>query len=181
MRHRTKTIRTKKTFKRTDVPADQSKELSEDLRDVSDESDEDCEDSDFEEEEILEGEILNFEVPTESYKMVLCVNTSLKKMDKGKAMAQCGHATLGAYRLCEKYAPSNLRHWYMFGQAKIAVKCSEEEMLQVSEQARKMGIVSYTVMDAGRTQIPAGSKTVCAIGPAPQSMLDEISGKFKLM
>ena len=171
-------MRAKKVYKTKEVTAEQcATEISEDLRDGDSGSEYESDD----EEEVLEGEILNFEIPTEPYKMVLCVNTSLKKMDKGKAMAQCGHATLGAYRMCEKYAPSNLRHWMMFGQAKIAVKCSEEEMLLVAQQARSRGIVSYTVMDAGRTQIPAGSKTVCAIGPAPQSMLDEISGKFKLM
>jgi peptidyl-tRNA hydrolase, PTH2 family len=176
-RRRTKNVRTRRSFKRKDVECAPNADVSEDLREDSDYSD--CEDSDV--EEVLEGEIFNFQVPTEPYKQVLCVNTSLKKMDKGKAMAQCGHATLGAYRLAEKYAPANVRHWLMFGQAKIAVKCTEEQMLAVAEHAKRLGVVSYTVEDAGRTQIPAGSKTVCAIGPAPQSLLDEITGSFKLM
>jgi len=132
-------------------------------------------------EEVEEGELKEFTFSLEPFKQVLCVNTSLKKMDKGKAMAQCGHATLGAYRISERYAPMNVKHWLRSGQAKIAVKCTEEEMVQVAAAAKRLGIVSYTVEDAGRTQIPAGSKTVCAIGPAPQSVLDEITGGFKLM
>ncbi len=132
-------------------------------------------------DEVEEGEIKDFPFSLEPFKQVLCVNISLKKMDKGKAMAQCGHATLGAYRISERYAPSNVKHWFRSGQAKIAVKCTEEEMLQVAENAKRLGIVNYTVEDAGRTQIAAGSKTVCAIGPAPQSILDEITGSFKLM
>jgi len=196
-RRRTKNIpvrkvRTRRTFKRKDLQCAPNADVSEDLRRDGDEGSgsegegedgeegSDCEESEWE-EETLEGEIHNYEVPTEPYKQVLCVNTSLKKMDKGKAMAQCGHATLGAYRLAEKYCPSNVRHWFMFGQAKIAVKCTQEQMLAVAEHAARLGVVSYTVEDAGRTQIPAGSKTVCAIGPAPQSLLDEISGSFKLM
>jgi PTH2 family peptidyl-tRNA hydrolase len=136
---------------------------------------------DSEIEELPEGAIKDYAFPLEAFKMVLCVNTSLKKMDKGKAMAQCGHATLGAYRISDHYAPSNVKHWLRLGQTKIAVKCTEEEMEQVAEHAKRLGVVSYTVEDAGRTQIPAGSKTVCALGPAPQSVLNEITGNFKLM
>lgn len=147
----------------------------------SDGSSEYSESYDSEIEELEEGEIKDYTFPLEAFKMVLCVNTSLKKMDKGKAMAQCGHATLGAYRISDKYAPSNVKHWLRIGQTKIAVKCTEEEMVQVAENAKRLGVVSYTVEDAGRTQIPAGSKTVCALGPAPQSVLDEITGGFKLM
>jgi len=153
--------------------------------DEDDEDDDDDEGSDTsyssELDEVEEGELKEFTFSLEPFKQVLCVNSSLKKMDKGKAMAQCGHATLGAYRISERYAPMNVKHWFRSGQAKIAVKCTEEEMLQVAEHAKRLGVVSYTVEDAGRTQIPAGSKTVCAIGPAPQSVLDEISGGFKLM
>jgi len=150
-------------------------------------SDEEGEDSDSEGSysseitEVEEGELQEFTFSLEPFKQVLCVNTSLKKMDKGKAMAQCGHATLGAYRLSEKYVPVNVKHWFRSGQAKIVVKCTEEEMEAVAAHAKRLGVVSYTVEDAGRTQIPAGSKTVCAVGPAPQSVLDEISGGFKLM
>jgi len=179
-----KSRKQKKTFKSVDVIPVEGELLDEDAKSESDESGEDeDEDEDWESEieEVLQGEIKNYTFPTEPFKQVLCVNTDLKKMDKGKAMAQCAHATLGAYRIAQRYAPSNLRHWLMFGQTKIALKCSENDMLEVAEKCRQLGIVSYTVEDAGRTQIPAGSKTVCAIGPAPQSIIDKITGDFKLM
>lgn len=52
-------------------------------------------------------------------------------------------------------------------------KCTKKSKSQFSPQNRaeiqakckKAGIVTYCVQDAGRTQIPAGSKTVLAIGP----------------
>jgi PTH2 family peptidyl-tRNA hydrolase len=37
------------------------------------------------------------------------------------------------------------------------------------------------VADAGRTQIAAGSRTVLAIGPAPNAALNEITGHLKLL
>lgn len=37
------------------------------------------------------------------------------------------------------------------------------------------------IRDAGRTQIAAGSKTVAAVGPAPLSRVDQITGKLRLL
>lgn len=37
--------------------------------------------------------------------------------------------------------------------------------LELQKQARKSGLVAQSIMDAGRTQIAAGSRTVLAIGP----------------
>lgn len=114
-------------------------------------------------------------------KMVLCVNMELK-MGKGKIGAQCGHATLGAYRLSRKYCPTGLLGWETYGQAKIALKVEEEiEFYEILEKAKLAGIVCYIVEDAGRTQIAAGSRTVLALGPAPATILDQITGHLKLL
>ena len=53
--------------------------------------------------------------------MVILVRKDLK-MEKGKIAAQCGHAVLGCYRLAQRYQPEMLRQWFMFGQAKVALK-----------------------------------------------------------
>lgn len=136
-------------------------------------------DSDDEEYE-FEGEAVQYGLMDAPFKMVLCVNMSLK-MDKGKIAAQCGHATLGAYKASMKYTSSNVKWWERTGQAKIAVKVSEEQMHAASEAASELGLISYTVVDAGRTQIAAGSMTVCAIGPAPVHVIDAITKPFKLL
>lgn len=96
--------------------------------------------------------------------------------------AQCGHATLGAYKRAKKYSSSCLTVWETLGQAKIAVKInSDEEMLALEALAKAKGLVTYIVEDAGRTQIAAGSKTVLAIGPAPKHMFDGITDGLKLL
>ena len=60
----------------------------------------------------------------EEFKMVLVVRNDLK-MGKGKAAAQCSHATLGCYKKAMKY-PRILRQWEGMGQAKIALKVETE-------------------------------------------------------
>eukprot|EP01026_Neomeris_dumetosa_P032037 TRINITY_DN2538_c1_g1_i3.p1 TRINITY_DN2538_c1_g1~~TRINITY_DN2538_c1_g1_i3.p1 ORF type:complete len:211 (-),score=31.71 TRINITY_DN2538_c1_g1_i3:444-1076(-) len=119
----------------------------------------------------------------EECKMVLCVNESLK-MGKGKIAAQCAHAAVGVlqdFQKQQKYQPF-FNQWERRGQAKIALKVpSDAELYELVEKACKMGFPYYLVCDAGRTQIAAGSRTVLAIGPAPKSKVDEITGHLKLL
>lgn len=117
----------------------------------------------------------------DSYKMVLCVNMELK-MDKGKIAAQCGHATLGAYKMALKHCPSAVTWWTRTGQAKIAVKVEKESLIyEIEKKAKQAGLVTYLVEDAGRTQIAAGSRTVLAIGPAPTKSFEGLTSDLKLL
>merc|ERR1712059_194350 len=103
----------------------------------------------------------------ENTKMVLVVRNDLK-MGKGKAAAQCCHATLSAYKQDKRKTPEALRAWECNGQPKVTVKCeTEEELLTLLAQARSLDLVSTVIADAGRTQIEPGSKTVVAVGPGP--------------
>ncbi|TGZ78713.1 peptidyl-tRNA hydrolase [Ascodesmis nigricans] len=112
---------------------------------------------------------------------VFLVRTDLG-MTKGKIAAQCGHATLSCYKAAKKFAPSLVTRWERYGQAKIALQVkSEDELLLLQAKALSLGVVAKVVHDAGRTQIVAGSATVCGIGPAPVSIVNEISGHLKLL
>lgn len=56
-------------------------------------------------------------------------------MGKGKIAAQCGHATLGAYKLAQRYCKTALKNWETLGQAKIAVKVNtEDEMMMIQRK-----------------------------------------------
>lgn len=75
-----------------------------------------------------------------------------------------------------------LARWEKYGQAKIAVQIkSQEEMLELSRKARGMGLTAEVIQDAGRTQIEAGSMTVLGVGPAPRSVVDQVTGGLKLL
>jgi peptidyl-tRNA hydrolase len=52
-------------------------------------------------------------------------------------------------------------------------------MLQA--QAMSLGICARIIHDAGRTQIASGSATVLGVGPAPKSMVDQVTKHLKLL
>lgn len=51
----------------------------------------------------------------------------------------------------------------------------------LASKAASLDLPTYIVHDAGRTQIPAGSQTVLAIGPGPKSVVDQITGHLRLL
>lgn len=112
-------------------------------------------------------------------------------MGNGKVAAQCSHATLGAYRAAldggggsggASAARAVLTAWERAGQPKIALKCdNERELRALASAARRAGVASFTVHDAGRTQVAAGSATVLALGPADAARIDRVSGHLKLL
>lgn len=115
------------------------------------------------------------------YKLVLVVRTDLS-MGKGKIAAQCGHAAVGAYEKALKLDPEGLKVWKMTGQAKIALKTdSVDEIKQIADNAKKMGLITSLIRDAGRTQIAANSITVLGVGPAPKDVIDKVTGHLKLL
>lgn len=82
----------------------------------------------------IKDEVLFESYPIQDVKMVLVVREDLK-MGKGKIGAQCGHATLGAYKQTDKYAKDSeywkkvLNNWSWEGQKKICVKVNSEQEL----------------------------------------------------
>ncbi|KAG8381850.1 hypothetical protein BUALT_Bualt05G0015600 [Buddleja alternifolia] len=117
----------------------------------------------------------------EDLKMVLVVRQDLK-MGNGKIASQCAHAATGMYSELIQSHRSLLRQWESCGQAKIVVTCkNQQEMNKLKEAAESIGLPTFTVADAGPTQVSAGSKTVLAIGPGNKSAVDSVTGKLRLL
>ena len=101
--------------------------------------------------------------------------------------AQCSHATLACYKTLSRALSGTPEHaflarWEKLGQAKIAVQVkSQEELLELRRKARALGLAAEIIQDAGRTQIEAGSVTVLGVGPAPKSLVDQVTGHLKLL
>jgi peptidyl-tRNA hydrolase, PTH2 family len=118
--------------------------------------------------------------PDEELKMILVVRTDLG-MKRGKSAAQCCHAALGVYGRARIEHPDWTHSWETWASAKVTLKAnSEEELRELQHAAQQLGISSYLVQDAGRTQIAAGSRTVLGLGPAPRSIMDKVTGHLKL-
>ncbi|KAI9066638.1 peptidyl-tRNA hydrolase II [Trametes sanguinea] len=140
------------------------------------------EDSESEDEEVADGDLSAVKPGfLEPCKLVLVVRTDLG-MTTGKIAAQCGHATLACYKALQKTNPSLLKHWERTGQAKIALKAtSEEELLELEAIAKSLNLAARSIVDAGRTQIAAGSRTVLGIGPGPVEVVNKVTGKLRLL
>ncbi len=79
-----------------------------------------------------------------------------------------------------------VNQWYndyiVNGSKKVVLRCNDLQHLESIEQAALViGLPVKKVIDAGKTQIPAGSVTVLAIGPAPAEMINPITDGLKLL
>lgn len=113
-------------------------------------------------------------------KMVFVVNTRLG-MKSGKVIAQCCHAYDGILEGVMQKRPNLLEKWRFWGSKKIVLKLDNDLTLtDLQSIAESYNIFNYLVTDAGHTQVPAGSKTVLALGPDESCKIDEITGKLRL-
>ncbi|CDO51995.1 hypothetical protein DV451_000312 [Geotrichum candidum] len=137
--------------------------------------------SDYEDDEDQgDAEPGSFAFTDEECKMILVVRTDLK-MTKGKAAAQCAHAAVACYKSIARSNPEILARWERLGQAKITLQArSEDELILLQGIAKSLNITARLIHDAGRTQIASGSCTVLGLGPAPKSILDQVTGNLKL-
>lgn len=57
---------------------------------------------------------------------------------------------------------------------------SEKELLDLADEAENSKLLVSVVRDAGRTQVPSGSRTVLAIGPGLEDVINLVTGHLKL-
>ena len=105
------------------------------------------------------------------------VNTDLK-MNKGKIAAQVSHVTRKMMtELIESnyYKEYAYQVWNQSGNTTVVLKATQEELLQLKSHPK-----AFHTIDAGRTQIPAGSLTVVGFRPDFLMNLPDFSS-YKLM
>lgn len=113
-------------------------------------------------------------------KQVIVVRTDLG-MGKGKIAAQVGHACVLGAEHVRKTNPEWFNKWWM-GQEKVVVKVDGiKELDEVKRAAIDLGLPWSEVTDAGHTQIAPGTTTCISIGPAPEELVDKITGDLKLL
>ncbi|MEB3817054.1 MAG: peptidyl-tRNA hydrolase Pth2 [Desulfurococcales archaeon] len=106
-------------------------------------------------------------------------------MSPGKAAAQAAHASCEAVFAILESGNEEWRRWlYAWrreGQRKIVLRVnSERELLSIYIDAKRLGLPTSLIEDAGLTQLPPGTKTAVAVGPAPAELVDKITGTLKL-
>jgi PTH2 family peptidyl-tRNA hydrolase len=114
-------------------------------------------------------------------KQVIIVRIDLE-MSKGKLAVQVAHASvIAAFEAYNNYYEW-FKEWWNSGQKKIVLRApSEKELLELYEKARRQHLPVSLVVDAGLTELPAGTITALAIGPAPDDKINEITSHLKTL
>ena len=103
-------------------------------------------------------------------------------MGKGKIAVQVAHAAVSAAEEARKKSAGWWNAWLDEGQCKVAVRVdSLEDILQLERRARELRIPFALITDRGLTQIEPGTTTCLAIGPAPSSLVDTLTGNLSLL
>jgi PTH2 family peptidyl-tRNA hydrolase len=111
-------------------------------------------------------------------KQVIIVNQSLK-LPKGKLAAQAAHAAVGAF--IEASDEARVK-WLEEGMPKVVVQAQDEsELRHLLDLALQNGIPALLIEDAGRTVVPEGTITCLGLGPAPDEVVDRLTGELKLL
>ena len=119
-------------------------------------------------------------------KQVIVIRRDLH-MRQGKAVAQGAHAAMlfliDRLRGESGGFTENEVQWLTGSMGKICLRVeSEEELLQIVEDARVAGLTVHTVTDAGRTEFQGvPTLTCCAIGPNETERIDTVTGHLKLL
>jgi PTH2 family peptidyl-tRNA hydrolase len=115
------------------------------------------------------------------HKMVIVIRGDLS-LSPGKLAVQVAHAAVICAIKSKKKNKKWFEKWEKEGGKKVVVKVeSENDLYPLLEKAKKLGIVAELIKDAGRTEIPPGTVTALGIGPAPDNLIDQITGNLALV
>ena len=126
-------------------------------------------------------------------KQIIAVRKDLN-MRKGKLAAQVAHASMafltrkmigtdggnGVYEIC---LSAEENKWIHKSFTKVIVGVdSEQELLDLIQRGRSLGIITWEIVDEGRTEFQGVPTLTCAaFGPDKAEKLDPITGHLKLL
>lgn len=114
-------------------------------------------------------------------KQVIVVRKDIK-MSKGKLIVQAAHAAVDAFYKTYILKPEWAKRWIKEGQPKIVCKVNQlSDLKKLLDKAQELGVPSTLIMDAGLTELPAGTFTCIGLGPAPVKIIDKITGSLPLL
>lgn len=111
-------------------------------------------------------------------KQTIVVRTDLG-MGTGKLAAQVAHASLRAADASDEGVRTR---WDRDGATKVVLEATSEDQLRtLADRARRAGLPTELVSDAGRTQLSPGTVTALAVGPGPEEEVDHLTGHLSLL
>jgi peptidyl-tRNA hydrolase len=108
-------------------------------------------------------------------------------MAPGKTASQAGHAYLGAYLQALRLNPQltadyTAEHPDSPG-TKVCLEGNLNRLMWARNEAQRLGIPHFLVVDSGCENFYSGAPTITALGlgPALRSQIESITKKFKLL
>ncbi len=115
------------------------------------------------------------------HKLVVAVRSDLE-LSRGKLAVQVAHAAVMAAMDAKARHRKAFSDWYDEGQKKVIVKAENlQELHLLQNKARSLGLTTALVEDAGLTELPPGTVTCLAVGPGPNEVVDQVTGRLKLV
>ncbi len=114
------------------------------------------------------------------YKQVLVLRADLA-ISEGKRAVQVAHAALEAAQVARETNDKWFREWRREGQRKVVLRGRDVEHLRaLHEKAKSLKLPAAMIEDAGLTEVPPGTTTCLGIGPAPENLIDQVTGQLPL-
>jgi len=114
------------------------------------------------------------------FKLVIVIRDDLK-MTPGKLAAQVAHAAVSCALDAKAKKTKWFSEWYREGQRKVVLRAGDvEELRSLKELAARAGLPVALITDAGLTELPPNTTTCLGIGPAPENLIDPITGALPL-
>ena len=104
-------------------------------------------------------------------------------MSCGKVAAQVAHGAVECFRKAMYRGGWRrwVEEWLGEGQKKVVLAVdSLDELLRLRELAERFGLPNAVIVDAGLTELEPGTVTVLCVGPAPDDLVDAVTGRLKL-
>ena len=113
--------------------------------------------------------------------MVLVVRGELR-LTTGKVAAQVAHGAVMLAHRIERESPTRFTDWWKNGQRKIVLEARTlDQMEELDRSARARRIPTAWVEDAGLTEVPPGTRTCLALGPAQDFEIDPVTAGLPLL
>jgi PTH2 family peptidyl-tRNA hydrolase len=114
------------------------------------------------------------------YKLVILARKDLRISD-GKLAVQVAHAAVLCSLEAKRKKTSWFKSWVDEGQKKVVLRVDDEpELREFERMAKGKNLTACVVEDAGLTELPPGTTTCLGIGPAPDHLIDGLTGKLPL-
>ena len=114
------------------------------------------------------------------YKQVLVVREDLD-ISEGKRAVQVAHGALGAAQEARERNGKWYKEWLAEGQRKVVLRARDlTELRALHAKAKGLKLPCVLIDDAGLTEVPPGTTTCLGIGPAPEHLIDQVTGQLPL-